>query len=113
MKIHLLRKAEELIQHPKFNPNLWNGKAYELFKYLFENYYKGRKKRELTNIWFFLNEYEPENYVLKATKDEYKTFIKTGYNINLKNFDKAIDKYQFKEFPTMNDHRKDFEDLNN
>lgn len=99
--------------HPVYNPNLWNFSAYELFKYLFDNYYKGKKKRELTNIWFFLNEYNPEVYVLKATKDEYKAFVKQSYQVELKNFDKAIDKYQLKEFPTMRDHRNDFEDLIN
>ena len=41
--------------HPNFNPNLWNRDCFELFKYLFDNYYS-KTKRQLINIWFYLNE---------------------------------------------------------
>lgn len=98
--------------HPKFKPNLWSLDCYKLFKYLFDNYYKDSRKptkRQLTNIWFYLNEYDKIKYNLKATKDSYKLFIKKYYGIEIKNFDKAEQKYNT-EYGTMNDHRINFED---
>lgn len=95
-------------EHPEHNPNLWNIECYKLFKYLFDNYYT-KTKRQLTNIWFYLNEYDPIKYNLKATKDEYIIFIKTNYSISITNFDKAQHKFQ-KEYGTINEHRTNFED---
>lgn len=98
--------------HPEHNPNLWSLDCYKLFKYLFDNYYKDSRKptkRQLTNIWFYMNEYDKIKYNLKATKDSYKLFIKNHYDIEIKNFDKAEQKYNT-EYGTMNDHRINFED---
>ncbi|ELY2010331.1 hypothetical protein SL057_001375 [Flavobacterium psychrophilum] len=97
------------IEHPKQDPNLWNEKCFELFKYIFDNYYKG-SKRQLTNIWYYLKEYKPTQYTLKATKEQYIEFISSNYNIKITNTDKAQNKYVDKEFPTMNEHRQNFED---
>ncbi|MGK0414598.1 MAG: hypothetical protein ACJA1B_002825 [Polaribacter sp.] len=94
--------------HPKHDPNLWSLKCYELFKYLFDNYYK-KTKRQLTNIWFYLNEYDPINYNLKATKDDYIIFIKKSHEIKITNFDKAQQKFQ-REYGTINEHRINFEE---
>lgn len=96
-------------KHPKFNPNYWNKECFELFKYLYDCYYK-KTKRQLTNIWFYLKEHKSETYVLKATKDEYIEFILKSYQIQITNFDKAILKWEEKELITINDHRIDFED---
>ena len=95
-------------EHPKHDPNLWNEKCFELFKYLFDNYYNG-SKRQLTNIWYYLKEYNSQQYILKATKEKYKEFI-MNYNVKITNTDKAFDKYKEKDYPTMNEHRQNFED---
>ncbi|MGJ8685763.1 MAG: hypothetical protein ACSHWW_14120 [Nonlabens sp.] len=95
--------------HPTHNPNLWNEDCFKLFKYLHDNYYKS-KKRELTNIWFYLKEYDSNKYVLKSTKKDYITFIEVNYKVKIKNFDKAPTKYNEKEYPTINEHRMNFED---
>lgn len=98
----------------KHNPNLWNEDCFELFEYLFSEYYKGTI-RQITNIWFFLNEYDRNNsnrkYVLKCTKNDFKDFIKKEYEIIIKNFDKATAKYEDKEFPTLKEHLQNFENL--
>lgn len=96
-------------QHPKHNPNLWNNDCFELFKYLFDEYYKGTK-RELTNIWFYLKGAKSSRYLLKATKDDYKIFIREFYSIEIKNFDKAQTKWEEKECSSINEHRIYFED---
>ncbi len=95
--------------HPKFNPNYWNKECFELFKYIYDEYYKGTK-RQLTNIWFYLKEYQSTNYILKATKEQYETFILENYQIKITNFDKAQTKWEDKEYGTINDHRINFED---
>lgn len=94
--------------HPKHDPNYWNADCYDLFKYLFDEYYKGTK-RQLTNIWFYLKEHENKKYILNATKDFYKDFIKENYNIVITNFDKAIQKWEDKECKKIDEHRQVFE----
>jgi len=97
--------------HPKHNPNDWNTDCFELFKYLIDNYYKDSKRTntKLICIWFYLSEYNPEKYILKITKDNYKIFIKDNYGITITNTDKP-DNYQSKVLSTLNEHRKIFED---
>ncbi len=104
-----LQKGKRL--HPSFDPNLWSSKTYELFKYLYDNYYDNKfegepTKRKLTNIWFYLRSLE-NDYSMYMTKGNYKAFIQ-NYNVEIKNFDKA-DKYHYTELPKMNDHRIEFE----
>ncbi len=109
--------GEKLIKedshHPTFNPNLWNRQCFELFKYLYDHYFKGKTIRQLTNIWFYLKEYDPEIYTLIATKDLYIDFIQEHYGHTIKNFDKTSIKYIDKDRPTMDGHRMDFEEINN
>lgn len=95
--------------HPSHNPNLWSNKCYILFKYLFDNYYTGTI-RQITNIWFFLKEYDPQEYNKLCTKEVYKVFILEHYEINITNFDKAHNKYEDSEYNSMNEHRANFED---
>jgi hypothetical protein len=95
--------------HPKFNPNYWNKECFELFKYIYDEYYKGTK-RQLTNIWFYLKEYQSNKYNLKATKEQYEIFILENYQIKITNFDKAPTKWEDKEYGTINEHRINFED---
>jgi len=103
------RQQQPIQQHPKFEPNLWNNDCFELFKYLYDCYYKNTN-RQLTNIWFYLKEHGEAKYNLKATKDIYKDFILKNYRIKLTNFDKAQTKWEDKERSTINDHRINFED---
>lgn len=110
--LKVLRQDPETTEdHPEHDPNLWSAECYELFKYLFENYYNGKTKRQLMNIWFFLHEYDPLQYTLKATKEKYIAFLWEKYGIKIKNTIKAKYKYDTKEFPTMNDHRINYENL--
>lgn len=102
-------KSDKINLHPVFDPNLWNRDCFELFKYLFDNYYKGTK-RQLTNIWFYLKEQNTGKYVLKATKKKYTVFISDGYKKTIKNFDKAQQKWEDKDRPSIHDHRINFED---
>ncbi len=101
-------KSFEAVERSLHDPNLWNLRCYKLFNYLFKNYYRG-KKRELTNIWFYLKEFDPQNYTLIATKDRYKEFIKNHCGQVLKNFDKASIKFEEKDRPIMDAHRIEFE----
>lgn len=94
--------------HPEHNPNLWNAKCYDLFKYLFENYYINTK-RQLTNIWFFLSLNRNNTYKFYATKDAYKSFILEWYNIEIKNVDKAERKWEEKDLPNLKEHLQNFE----
>ena len=96
-------------QHPKFDPNLWNNDCFELFKYLYDCYYKSTN-RQLTNIWFYLKENGNSKYNLKATKDQYKDFMLNNYQNKISNFDKAQAKWEDKEYNTIDDHRINFED---
>ncbi|HSD06518.1 hypothetical protein [Flavobacterium sp.] len=104
-------KPDELekVLHPKHDPNLWNNDCFELFKYLFDEYYKGTI-RQITNIWFYLKEYNSKRYKLYATKDSYKFFIKDNYKIEIKNFDKALLKWEEKEYEKIDEHRQNYED---
>ena len=57
-----ISKPDEIeSNHPEHNPNLWSLKCYNLFKYLWDNYHTSTK-RQITNIWFFLNEYDKIDY---------------------------------------------------
>ena len=97
--------------HPTHNPNDWNLDCFELFKYLFEEYYNDKKRTntKLMCIWFYLSEYNLEKYNLKITKDNYKIFIKKYYGIAITNTDKPAN-YDKKVLGTLSDHRKIFED---
>ena len=80
-----ISKPDEIeSNHPDHNPNLWSLKCYDLFKYLWDNYHTSTK-RQITNIWFFLNEYDKIDYNLKSTKEKYTEFIFKNYDIELKN----------------------------
>lgn len=104
------KNPDEVNQHPKHNPNDWNTDCFELFKYLFDEYYndKKRTKTKLICIWFYLSEYNPEKYNLKITKDNYKIFIKENYGITITNTDKP-DNYDNKVLDTIHEHRQNFE----
>lgn len=106
----ILNEIEEL--HPPHDPNLWNKQCYELFKYLYDNYYGNKTKRKLTNIWFFLKEKQSKTCTFLATKDMYVDFLKLNYDISITNFDKAIFKFEDKEVPAMDGHRINFESNN-
>ena len=94
-------------KHPEFNPNYWNIKCFNLFKYLFENYYDNKINRKLTNIWHYFKECEKSTYNLKCTQKEYRSFLKKEYKIKIGNFTKA-NKYD-SEYRTIDEHRTIFE----
>lgn len=113
-----LEKQEEKQNsiHPKHDPNLWDKEAYELFKYLYDNYYlDGRQSKvKLSSIWLFLNDYKhldkikKPKYNLHATKDNYKIFINNNYSIKITNMDKK-NSYHTLHYPIINDHLDKFE----
>ncbi|MDV6169687.1 hypothetical protein R1T16_14720 [Flavobacterium sp. DG1-102-2] len=104
-------KSNELVEstelYPPHNPNLWNIMCYKLFMYLHSEYYT-KSKRELTNIWFYLNENSGEKYTLNATKDQYREFILKEYSISITNFDKASIKWS-RESNKLDEFRINFE----
>lgn len=104
LSINSIRK-----KHPDHDPNLWNIHAFSLFKYLFDFYYS-KYKKQLTNMWFYLKEYNSDKYTLLSTKEKYVEFVKMNYNIELKNFDKSIEKYNNIDFHIMDSHRINFEE---
>lgn len=99
--------------HPEYKPNYWNIECYELFKYLYDNYYDDNKKqkRKLTNMWFFLKEIKDSKYLFDITQEQYIEFIKSSYNIQITNFNKAEYKYD-NEVIKFKNHRINFESLN-
>ena len=106
--VHNVEPVESNVKHPEHDPNIFNKDGFELFKYLFDNYYK-KYKRELMNIWFYLKEYDPNKYTLLASKDQYKAFVLKNYQITITNDEKAKYAYNDKAYPIMNNHRVNFE----
>lgn len=101
--------------HPEYDPNLWNKEAYGLFKYLYEYYYlDGRPTNvKLASIWHYFNDYKhldktkDPKYILHATKDKYKEFIKS-YGIKITNMDKKNSYYTIHK-PTIDGHLEKYE----
>ena len=89
-----------------FNPNMWNESCFELFKYLTDNYYTS-KSVELTSIWFFLKDLDSEIHLISCTKEIYKNYIKTHYNLEIKHFDRPSNWSKVKRI--LNDFRINFE----
>lgn len=100
--------------HPPYNPNFCSKECFELFTYLFDNYYNGegskRTQTLLINIWFYLKEYDPTKYPLYLTKKEYKKFLKAHYKINLNNEDRP-ENYEGKAHGIIDGHRIIFEEV--
>lgn len=107
----IIKNDEVINLHPKHNPNDWNKDCFELFKYLFDEYYNDKKKTntKLMCVWFYLSEYKTEKYKMRIKKDDYITFIKQNYKITITNKDKP-DNYDSKVFNTLEEHRIKFED---
>jgi len=89
-----------------FNPNMWNEPCFELFKYLTDTYYTS-KSIQLTSIWFFLNDLDSDKYRISCTKEVYKDYINTHYNLEIKHFDKSSKWNDVKR--TLNDYCINFE----
>ena len=89
-----------------FNRNMWNERCFELFEYLTDNYYTN-KSVQLTSIWFFLKDLESQNYHMHCTKEDYKNYVKTHYNFEIKHFDKPSTWSDVKRI--LNDFRINFE----
>ena len=102
------QSAELNTKHPKHNPNIWNARCYELFKYLFENYYSG-KKTQLMNIWFFLKSDIGTDYTPNPPRDLYLKFIFEEYEVKITNYDKP-DNWFEKHLPILKGHLSNFEE---
>ena len=89
-----------------FNRNMWNERCFELFEYLTDNYYTN-KSVQLTSIWFFLRDLESQDYHMHCTKEDYKNYVKTHYNFEIKHFDKPSTWSDVKRI--LNDFRINFE----
>ncbi|PWH10162.1 hypothetical protein DEJ39_07655 [Bacteroidetes bacterium SCGC AAA795-G10] len=89
-----------------FNRNMWNERCFELFKYLTDNYYTS-KSVQLTSIWFFLRDLESQDYLMHCTKEDYKNYINTYYNLEIKHFDRPSNWSEKKRI--LNDFRINFE----
>ncbi|WZL89769.1 hypothetical protein VS868_03255 [Salinimicrobium sp. 3283s] len=80
--------------HPKHDPNLWTIGAYELFKYLFDEYYLPKQTdKRLMDIFFYLKDKEYKNRdtlcLVHATKDEYFSFLNEHYKLFPTNKDRS------------------------
>jgi len=94
--------SEELKQEakktkPKFNPSQFNEYTHNLFTYILENYTtKGIVK--YINIWYFLKRNIPKKYkeviLFNFTQNEYKVFVKSEFNIEIKKFKNSGDKFK-------------------
>lgn len=104
------------VNHPKYNPNNFSKNGYNLFIYLYENYYldQSATKIKLINIWhYFKNELNDKtDYQLRLTKDEYLIFINDNYKVKVKNVDKT-QAYENKHLPILKGHFEAFKTLNN
>ena len=89
-----------------FSPNTWNEPCFELFKYLTDNYYTS-KSVQLTSIWFFLNDLDSDKYRISFPKKDYKNYISTHYNLEIKHFDRPSNWSDVKRI--LNDFRINFE----
>ena len=89
-----------------FNRNMWNEPCFELFKYLTDNYYTS-KSVQLTSIWFFLKDLDSQEYFISCSKKDYKNYVKTHYNLEIKHFDKPSTWSDVKRI--LNDFRINFE----
>ena len=74
--------------------------------YLTDNYYTN-KSVQLTSIWFFLRDLESQDYHMHCTKEDYKNYVKTHYNFEIKHFDKPSTWSDVKRI--LNDFRINFE----
>lgn len=99
-------------EHPPHDSNLWAKDTYELFKYLYENFYlsANKTKNRLVAVWFYLKMLQPK-YGFQATKKSYKKWLLEKYDVEIKNDDKP-DNFQEVFLPQLNRHRMDFEELN-
>ena len=88
--------------------NMWNEPCFELFKYFTDTYYTG-KSIQLTSIWFFLNDLDSDKYRISCTKEVYKDYINTHYNLEIKHFDKSSKWDDVKR--TLNDYCINFENM--
>ena len=89
-----------------FDPSMWDERCFELFKYLTDTYYTG-KSIQLTSIWFFLKDLDPDKYRISCSKRVYKDYINTHYNLEIKHFDKSSKWDDVKR--TLNDYCSNFE----
>ncbi|MBQ0770060.1 MAG: hypothetical protein KBT58_12270 [Bizionia sp.] len=109
-------KSSSNIKHPEDNPNNFSKNGYNLFIYLYENYYldQSATKIKLINIWhYFKNELNDKtDYQLRLTKDEYLIFINDNYKVKVKNVDKT-QAYENKHLPILKGHFEAFKTLNN
>lgn len=87
--------------NPKFNRNNWNENAFELFKYLDENYNK-KGNVKFINIFKFLKEADKKIYAFNFTEREYREFIIKSKSITITKFSTAEFAYIDKELPILN-----------
>ena len=101
----------------KFDPKQFNEDGAKLFEYLVENYIDldkqyGLKKR-FTNVWHFMkNDNNKKNtYKFYFTKNEYKLYVFTKYDLKITNEDKTENKYNEVDLIQLRDHVLAFEDF--
>lgn len=104
------------IKHPKYNANEFNKNGYNLFIYLYENYYLNDKSQpiKLMMIWHYFNNElnDKTDYELRLTTDNYIKFIDENYGVRITNKDKTP-AYENKHLPILKGHFEAFETLNN
>lgn len=102
-----------------FDPNQFNEDGAKLFNYLVENYIKTETTRGLqkrfTNVWHFMknDNYKNNIYKFYFTKDKYKAYVFTKFNLQITNTDKSENKYNEVDLVQLKNHVLNFEDLYN
>lgn len=102
-------------KHPEFKPIYWNRECFELFKYLYEEYFDNKTVAKLVHIFRFLKKYANRThrnnprYACKISLKDYKLFILKEYDFKITNTNEPIN-FVDDEIPVLNDLRTLYEE---
>ncbi|MCW2120548.1 two-component SAPR family response regulator [Flavobacterium sp. 7A] len=104
-------KANEETENKKqtFNVNHFNQKGYELFLYLVENYEKEGKVKYNNIFKFMKNEIDKKKYVFRFFQKDFKVFLISNYNVEIKKFQVAQFQYEDTEIGILNSLERQFD----
>ncbi|WP_431107731.1 hypothetical protein [Winogradskyella poriferorum] len=122
-----IAKSSYLIEKREIDLDLWNKDCHNLFHYLYENFVWSSKEtmqsvnsnkelpygiiKRLTDIYHYLREsLEGSRYEFRGTKDKYKSYIKSEFNIMIANNFEKTGKF-IQHINTMKDFTESFEKL--
>lgn len=92
-----------------FDANHFNQKAYELFLYLVDNYKKDGKIKYINIFEFMRKGIDKKKYVFRFTQKDYKAFIISNYDVEIKKYQVAEFLYEDVEKGILNSHEQQFD----